>query len=155
MIILRVKGQLHQLDIDPETPLLWVLNEHLGLTGAKYSCGIESCGACTVMIDGQAALSCCTPAAAVQDREIVTIEGLHGPAADALRSAWIAEEVVQCGYCQPAQIISAASLLSRNPDPDDDAIDAAMSGVLCRCGTYQGIRSAIHLAAKGFRNAQE
>jgi isoquinoline 1-oxidoreductase subunit alpha len=137
MITLRVNGQLHHLDIDPETPLLWVLNEHLGLTGAKYSCGIEACGAYTVMIDGQAVLSCCTPAA------------------DTLRSAWIAEEVVQCGYCQPAQITIASALLNRNPDPDEDAIDAAMSGVLCRCGTYQGVRSAIHLAAKEFRNAQE
>jgi isoquinoline 1-oxidoreductase alpha subunit len=153
-ISLRVNGHQYQLDIDPETPLLWVLNEHLGLTGTKYSCGIEQCGACTVMIDGQAVLSCNTPAAAVQGREIVTVEGLQGPVAEVLQKAWLAEDVAQCGYCQPGQIMTAAALLSRNPDPDDETIDAAMSGVLCRCGTYQGIRKAIHRAAEEYRHAK-
>ena len=154
-ISLRINGRSYQLEIDPQTPLLWVLNEHLGLTGTKYSCGIEQCGACTVMIDGEAALSCNTPAAAVQGREIVTIEGLQGPVAEALQKAWLAEDVAQCGYCQPGQIMTAAALLNRNALPDDDAIDAAMSGVLCRCGTYQGIRKAIHRAAEAYRHAKE
>ena len=155
MISLRINGEQHQLHIDPQTPLLWVLNEHLGLTGTKYSCGIEECGACTVMIDGEAVLSCSMPVAAVQHREIITIEGLQGPVADALRKAWLAEDVVQCGYCQPGQIMTAAALLHRNPNPKDEAIDEAMSGVLCRCGTYQVIRKAIHRAAEAYRHAEE
>jgi aerobic-type carbon monoxide dehydrogenase small subunit (CoxS/CutS family) len=154
MISLRVNGKRHLLDVDPETPLLWVLTEHMGLTGTKFSCGIEECGACTVLIDDRAVLSCATPVAAVQGRKIVTIEGLQGPLAKALRKAWLEEDVAQCGYCQPGQIMTAAALLYRNPDPDNEAIDEAMSGVLCRCGTYQGIRKAIHLAAKEYRHAE-
>ncbi|MFC1868843.1 (2Fe-2S)-binding protein [Thermodesulfobacteriota bacterium] len=155
MISLRVNGIIHRLDVDPETPLLWVLNEQLELTGTKYSCGMEECGACTVIIDGEAVLSCATTVDEVQDLDIVTIEGLKGPVADALREAWIEEDVAQCGYCQPGQIMTAAALLNQNPDPDDNAIDAAMSGVLCRCGTYQGIRKAIHLAARKDRYAKD
>lgn len=154
MISLKVNGTIHNLNVDPETPLLWVLNEQLGLMGTKYSCGIGECGACTVFIDGEAELSCLVTAEDAQGLEIITIEGLKGPVADALRTAWLAEDVVQCGYCQPGQIMTAAALLNRNPDPDDDAIDAAMSGVLCRCGTYQSIRKAIHLAAREVRHAK-
>lgn len=153
MISLRVNGRDYHIDVDPETPLLWVLNEHLGLTGTKYSCGIEMCGACTVLVDGRAELSCATPVAAVEGKNIVTIEGLNGPVAEALRRAWVEEDVVQCGYCQSGQIMTAAVLLDRNSHPDDDAIDAAMSGVLCRCGTYQAIRRAIHRAAREYRHA--
>jgi isoquinoline 1-oxidoreductase subunit alpha len=153
-ISLRINGHPYQLDIDPQIPLLWVLNEHLGLTGTKYSCGIEQCGACTVLIDGEAVLSCNTPVATVQDKEIVTIEGLQGPVAEALQNAWLAEDAAQCGYCQPGQIMTAAALLNRDPAPDDDAIDAAMSGVLCRCGAYQGIRKAIQRAAEEYRHAK-
>jgi aerobic-type carbon monoxide dehydrogenase small subunit (CoxS/CutS family) len=153
MLSLHVNGRRHQLAVDPETPLLWVLNEHLGLTGTKYCCGIEACGACTVLIDDLAELSCAIPAQSVEGQKIITIEGLQGPLADALRRAWLAEDVAQCGYCQPGQLMTAAALLKRDPDPDDDAISAAMSGVLCRCGTYQAIRNAIRLAAKEYRHA--
>jgi isoquinoline 1-oxidoreductase alpha subunit len=151
MVSLKVNGILHRLNVDPETPLLWVLNEQLDLVGTKYSCGIGECGACTVIIDGEAELSCTVTVEDVQGLDIITIEGLKGPVADALHRAWLAEDVAQCGYCQPGQILTAAALLNRLPDPDDRAIDAAMSGVLCRCGTYQGIRKAIHLAAREVR----
>lgn len=154
MITLNVNGFLHNLDVDPETPLLWVLNEQLGLTGTKFSCGIAECGACAVLINGQAGLACSIPVEDVVGDEIVTIEGLRGPLADALRLAWIEHDVVQCGYCQPAQILTAAALLERHPDPSDDVIDNEMSGVLCRCGSYQAIRKAIHLAAKEYRHAK-
>jgi len=150
MVRLRVNGADHNIDVDPETPLLWVLNEHLGLTGTKYSCGIAECGACTVLISGEAVPSCSVAVEELEGDDIVTIEGLEGSLADALRKAWIEEDVVQCGYCQPAQIISAAALLQSNANPDDDAIDAVMSAVLCRCGTYQAIRNAIHLAAREY-----
>jgi aerobic-type carbon monoxide dehydrogenase small subunit (CoxS/CutS family) len=154
MITLHVNGRHHRLDVDPETPLLWVLNEQLGLTGTKYSCGIAECGACTVLVDGRAELSCSIPVGMVAGQEITTIEGLQGHLADALRRAWLSEDVVQCGYCQPGQLMTAAALLQRNPDPDDDIISETMSGVLCRCGTYQGIRKAIHLAAKELQHAK-
>lgn len=152
MISIQVNGIRHRLEIDPQTPLLWVLNEQLGLTGTKYSCGIGECGACTVIIDGQAELSCTITVEEVQDSDIITIEGLKGPVADALRRAWLKEDVAQCGYCQPGQIMTVAALLDHNPAPDDDAIDAAMSGVLCRCGTYQSLRKAIHLASREVRH---
>ena len=148
MISLTINGVLHTLDVDPETPLLWVLNEHLNLTGTKYGCGIGECGACTVIIDGNAELSCSITAEEAQHREITTIEGLKGETADALGRAWVEEDVSQCGYCQPGQIMTAAALLTHNPEPDDGTIDAEMSGVLCRCGTYQHIRKAIHLASR-------
>lgn len=153
MINLQVNGRFHQLDVDPETPLLWVLNERLGLTGTKYCCGIEACGACTVLIDDRAELSCAIPVQSVEGKKIITIEGLQGPLAEALRRAWLSEDVAQCGYCQPGQLMTAAALLMQDPDPNDDAISAAMSGVLCRCGTYQGIRNAIRLAAKEYGHA--
>jgi aerobic-type carbon monoxide dehydrogenase small subunit (CoxS/CutS family) len=155
MISLKVNGILHELNVDPQTPLLWILNEQLGLTGTKYSCGIGECGACTVIIDGEAELACTVTVEEVRNLDIVTIEGLKGPAADALRNAWIEEDVAQCGYCQPGQIMTATALLTNNPDPDDRDIDAAMSGVLCRCGTYQSLRKAIHLAAREVRNGQK
>lgn len=148
MLSLRVNGTIHKLEVDPSTPLLWVLREQLGLMGTKFSCGIGECGACTVHMDGKSILSCITPAGDVSGKEIITIEGLKGPLADALRHAWIEEDVPQCGYCQPGQIMSAVSLLASNPHPSDVDIDAAMSPVLCRCGTYQGIRRAIHQAAR-------
>jgi aerobic-type carbon monoxide dehydrogenase small subunit (CoxS/CutS family) len=150
MLNLRVNGTIHKLAVDPDTPLLWVLREQLGLTGTKYSCGIAECGACTVLINGEAVPSCSIAVEELEGDDIVTIEGLEGSLADALRKAWIEEDVVQCGYCQPAQILSAAALLKSNANPDDDVIDAAMSAVLCRCGTYQAIRKAIHLAAREY-----
>ena len=155
MISLKVNGINHRLNVEPETPLLWVLTEQLGLTGTKYSCGIGECGACTVIIDGEAELACTTTVGDVQHLDIVTIEGLKGPVADALRRAWMEEDVVQCGYCQSGQIMTAATLLTRNSQPDDHDIDAAMSDVLCRCGTYQSLRKAIHLAAREVHNGEE
>jgi len=155
MISLKVNGFLHKLNVDPETPLLWVLREQLNLMGTKYCCGIGECGACTVIIDGEAELSCTAMVAEVENFDIITIEGLRGPGAGALCKAWIEEDVAQCGYCQTGQIMTAAALLNHNPDPDDHAIDAAMSGVLCRCGTYQSIRKAIHLAAREVRYGKE
>ena len=148
MLSLKVNGTAYQLNIDPETPLLWVLREQLMLTGTKYSCGIAECGACAVYIDGEVVLSCALPVGEVEGSDITTIEGFKGKVADALRQAWIEEDVPQCGYCQPGQILTAAALLFEKPTPADADIDEAMSGVLCRCGTYQAIRRAIHRAAK-------
>ncbi len=153
MITLNVNGVRHDLKIDPEIPLLSVLNEHLGLTGAKFSCGIAECGACTVLINGQAHLACSIPVQDVAGDDIVTIEGLRGPLAKALQQAWIETDVVQCGYCQPAQILTAAALIESDPAPDDETIDREMSPVLCRCGTYQAIRTAIHKAAREYHHA--
>jgi len=144
---ITVNGVEHQLDIDPTTPLLWVLRDALGLTGTKYSCGIGQCGSCTVHIDGEAARSCATPVSAVEGKQVTTIEGLSPDGKHPLQQAWLSETVPQCGYCQPGQIMIAAALLARNPQPSDEDIDAAMSGALCRCGTYQRIRRAIHVAA--------
>ncbi|MCK5055417.1 MAG: (2Fe-2S)-binding protein [Candidatus Aminicenantes bacterium] len=155
MLTLRVNGKVHHVDVDPDTPLLWVLNEQLGLMGTKYSCGIGECGACTVYVDGENTLSCITPAGDVEGMEITTIEGLKGPVADAIRQAWIEEDVPQCGYCQPGQIMAAAALLNSNPNPNDDDIDAAMSDILCRCGTYQAIRRGIHCAAKRYNHEKK
>ena len=154
MIRLRVNGAVHNLDVDPDTPLLWVLNEQLGLTGTKYSCGIAECGACTVLINGEAVPSCSIAVEELDGDDIVTIEGLQGTLAEALHKAWIEEDVVQCGYCQPVQILSAAALLKSNSKPSDEAIDVAMSAVLCRCGTYQAIRKAIHLASREYRHGK-
>jgi len=148
MLTLRVNGTLHQLEVDPGTPLLWVLREQLGLPGSKFSCGIGECGACTVHVDGKPTLSCVTPVGDVSGKDVTTIEGLKGPLADALRHAWIEEDVPQCGYCQPGQIMSAAALLASKPRPSDADIDAALSGVLCRCGTYPAIRRAIHRVSR-------
>ena len=139
-----VNGEEHTVDIDPDTPLLWVLRDTLGLTGTKYSCGIGMCGACTVHLDGEATRSCTMPVSEVAGRNVTTIEGLSPDGSHPLQHAWIAEGVSQCGYCQPGQIMTAAALLAKNPNPSDNDIDAAMSGNLCRCGTYQRIRRAIH-----------
>ena len=152
MVTLRVNGKIHKVDVDPETPLLWVLRDNLGLMGTKYSCGIGECGSCTVHLDGEPILSCSTAVNDVSDKEVTTIEGLKGPVAEALHLAWTEDDVPQCGYCQPGQIMTAAGLLAGKPNPTDEEIDEAMSGVLCRCGTYQRIRAAIHRAAKGGRS---
>jgi aerobic-type carbon monoxide dehydrogenase small subunit (CoxS/CutS family) len=146
---LTVNGRSHALDVDPEMPLLWALREELGLTGTKYGCGIAQCGACTVVVDGQALRSCVTPVSAVEGRKVTTIEGLHPEHMHPLQQAWISEQVPQCGYCQSGQIMQAAALLQENPTPSDADIDAAMEGNLCRCGTYPRIRAAIRRAATG------
>lgn len=147
MIEFTLNGSPRQLDVDPDMPLLWALRDILGLTGTKYSCGIAQCGACMVHLDGEAVPSCVTPVSAVQGREVITIEGLDSPEADAVRTAWKELEVVQCGYCQPGQIMAATGLLRGNPDPTDADIDAVMATNLCRCSTYARIRAAIHQAA--------
>jgi isoquinoline 1-oxidoreductase alpha subunit len=145
MPTLNVNGRSHDVDADPGMPLLWVLRDLLELTGTKYGCGIAVCGACTVHLNGQPVRSCVTPVSAAAGGEITTVEGLDR--GGALEEAWVAEQVPQCGFCQTGQIMSAAALLDRNPDPSDSDIDAAMGGNLCRCGTYQRIRAAIHRAA--------
>lgn len=147
-LTLTVNGESHEVDVEPGMPLLWVLRENLGLTGTKYGCGIAQCGACTVHVDGQPVRSCSTPAASVAGREITTIEGLSADGSHPVQKAWVEHTVPQCGYCQSGQIMAAAALLARTPDPGDREIDAAMAGHLCRCGTYLRIRKAIHHAAK-------
>jgi aerobic-type carbon monoxide dehydrogenase small subunit (CoxS/CutS family) len=147
MISLNVNGKKYETEAAPETPLLWVIRENLGLTGTKYGCGMAQCGACTVHVNGQAVRSCVTPVSAVVGKEIVTIEGLSRGGGHPVQRAWIAEDVPQCGYCQSGQIMRAAALLAENPKPTDADIDEAMAEVLCRCGTYQRIRRAIHRAA--------
>ena len=148
MIALNVNGQPKQVDVEPDTPLLWVLRDSLELTGTKYGCGVAQCGACTVHLDGQPIRSCVTPVASATGRKIVTIEGLHPKAEHALQKAWVEEQAPQCGYCQSGQIMSAAALLAQTPKPTDADIDSAMAGNICRCGTYQRIRAAVHDAAK-------
>ena len=147
-VTLNVNGQSREVDVDNEVPLLWVLREDLGLTGTKFGCGIAQCGACTVHVDGQTLRSCSAPAAAMAGRKITTIEGLSSPAAKAVQKAWIDLDVVQCGYCQSGQIMSATALLEQLPRPSDADIDHAMAGNICRCGTYQRIRAAIHQASR-------
>ena len=147
-IRLIVNGRTHALDADPGTPLLWVLRETLGLTGTKFGCGAGLCGACTVLIDGEPTRSCQVPALQVEGRNITTIEGLSPDRTHPLQTAWLAEQVPQCGYCQSGQIMTAAALLAKNPDPTDADIDRALSASLCRCGTYPRIRRAIHRAAQ-------
>jgi aerobic-type carbon monoxide dehydrogenase small subunit (CoxS/CutS family) len=142
-----VNGQTRTFEAEADKPLLWVLREDLGLTGTKFGCGMAQCGACTVHLDGVATRSCITPVGTVQGRRIRTIEGLSPEGLHRVQQAWIAENVPQCGYCQSGQIMSAAALLETVPSPDDGQIDAAMSGNICRCGTYQRIRRAIHRAA--------
>lgn len=149
MIRLNVNGRVLQADVEPDTPLLWALRDGLGLTGTKFGCGMAQCGACTVHLDGEAIRSCVTPVSAVGDRKVTTIEGLSPDGTHPLQQAWVAEQVPQCGYCQSGQLMAAAALLARSPTPSDEEIDKAMAGNICRCGTYQRIRQAIHSAAKG------
>jgi len=145
---LKVNGTDHSVDVDENTPLLWVLRNNLGLTGTKFGCGLSQCGACTVHVDGEAIRSCVTPVNQAADQEITTIEGLAGEGErHPLQDAWIEAQAPQCGYCQSGQIMSAAALLQANPDPSDDDITEAMQGNLCRCGTYNRIRQAIKIAA--------
>ncbi len=144
---LQVNDKTVSVLAEPDTPLLWVLRGELLMTGTKYGCGMALCGACTVQIDGQAVRSCVTPLSAVGSRTVTTIEGLQGAEISALRAAWTEIDVVQCGYCQSGQLVSAAALLKTTPQPTDAQIDAAMDGNLCRCGTYPRIRAAIHHAA--------
>ena len=146
MISLEVNGKKYEVEASPDVPLLWVIREHLGLTGTKYGCGKSLCGACTVHIDGRAERSCQIPVKDAQGKRIITIEGI--PEDHPIKKAWNAVDVPQCGYCQPGQIMDAVALLDKNPNPTDADIDGAMSGNLCRCGTYQRIRQAIHLAAE-------
>jgi isoquinoline 1-oxidoreductase alpha subunit len=148
MATIRINGAERAVDIDDDIPLLWVLRDELRLTGTKYGCGIAQCGACTVHIDGRATRSCVTPAAALQGREVVTIEGVSGDIARAVQDVWRRLDVAQCGYCQSGQIMSAVALLSEIRRPSDADIDAAMSGNVCRCATYVRIRAAIHEASK-------
>ena len=148
MLKMKVNRKDCEVDVSPDTPLLWVLRETLGLTGTKFGCGMALCGACTVHLDGEAVRSCVTPVSRAAGKEVATIEGLSPDLSHPLQRAWIAEDVPQCGYCQSGQIMSAAVLLRENPRPSDDDIDDAMTGNLCRCGTYQRIRRAIHLAAQ-------
>ena len=147
-ITIKVNGYDKTADVDPDTPLLWVLRDVLGMTGTKFGCGIAQCGACTVHVDGNAVRSCLLPIGAIGSRAVTTIEGIGATAAGAkVQKAWLALEVIQCGYCQSGQIMSAAALLASTPKPDDSDIDAAMSGNICRCGTYVRIREAIKQAA--------
>jgi len=144
---ITVNGREHRLDAPPDMPLLWALRDTLGLTGTKYGCGMELCGACTVHIDGEPVLSCRKAISAVGSSQVITIEGLAAEGTHPVLEAWIAEDVPQCGYCQVGQVMTAAALLDGNPRPSDDDIDAAMVGVVCRCGTYDRVRKAIHRAA--------
>jgi isoquinoline 1-oxidoreductase alpha subunit len=148
-ISFTLNSEKQTLDLDPDTPLLWVIRDRLGLTGTKYSCGMGLCGACTVLIDGQAVRSCITPISSVEGKKVVTIEGLSKNGDHPLQRAWLEVQVSQCGYCQPGQIMTAAALLQKNKKPTDDEIKAAMSGNLCRCGTYQRILQAIHQVVEG------
>lgn len=148
MLNLTVNGVRHAIDADPEMPLLWALRDHLDKTGTKYGCGIAQCGACTVHLDGQPVRSCQTRVGDVGEAKITTIEGISGRVAEAVQGAWRKLDVVQCGYCQSGQIMSAIGLLTDNPKPSEADIDGAMDGNVCRCGTYQRIRAAIHEAAK-------
>jgi isoquinoline 1-oxidoreductase subunit alpha len=145
---LSINGQDHEIDLDPDTPLLWAIRDAVGLTGTKYGCGVAQCGACTVHVNGQPVRSCSLPVSAVGRSAVTTIEGLNGKEGAALQKAWVALDVPQCGYCQSGQIMSAAALLGFKPRPTDRDIDLAMNGNICRCATYVRIRAAIHGAAK-------
>ena len=145
---LNINRQSYEIEAAQDTPLLWVLRDNLGLTGTKFSCGIGQCGACTVLMDGEPVRSCITPVPQAVGKSILTIEGLAAEGGHPVQQAWLAEHVTQCGYCQPGQILNAVALLEKTPNPSDDEIDVAMQNVLCRCGTYQRIRKAIHTAAE-------
>lgn len=146
---LNINGKKQEVDVDPTTPMLWVLRDHLDLVGTKFGCGIAQCGACTVHLKGTAVRSCQLPVSAVGENEITTIEGLSENGDHPLQKAWLEHDVPQCGYCQAGQIMNAASLLKSKPNPTDEDIDAAMNGNICRCGTYTRIKAAIKTAAKG------
>src|SRR4051794_1717653 len=152
-----LNGRATQVDVDPSTPLLWVLRDHLGLTGTKFGCGMAQCGACTVHLDGEPTRSCVTPASSIEGRRVVTIEGVdktsQAPVARAVQAAWVDKDVVQCGYCQSGQVMSAIALIRKKPAPTDADIDTAMSGNICRCGTYQRVREAIKSAAANVKKA--
>ena len=147
-IQIKVNGTAHTVDVEGDTPLLWVLRDTLGLTGTKYGCGMALCGACTVHLDGNAVRSCRLPVSQVRDREVTTIEGVSATGLTTVQRAWIEEDVVQCGYCQSGQIMAATALLAEHPSPSDADIDQAMRRNICRCGVYQRIRKAIHRAAE-------
>jgi isoquinoline 1-oxidoreductase subunit alpha len=147
MISLTINGQSQSVDVAPETPLLWVLRDNISLTGTKFGCGAGLCGACTVHLNGDPVRSCQLPVSAAQGKKITTIEGLSTDGSHKVQRAWISEQVPQCGYCQSGQIMAAAALLAKKPKPTDEDIDNAMAGNICRCGTYQRIRRAIHVAA--------
>jgi len=148
-LTLVVNGRSQAVDVAPDTPLLWVLRDTLGYTGTKYGCGMSQCGACTVHVEGVAARSCVTPVGSVAGKKITTIEGLSADRSHPLQQAWIAEQVPQCGYCQSGMLMTASALLARKPKPTDADIDDALGGHICRCGTYQRIRRAVHRAAEG------
>lgn len=148
MLNLKVNGQVHEVDVDPEAPLLWVLRDTLGLTGTKFGCGAALCGACTVHVDGMPTRSCITPVAMVGESEVTTIEAVGGDEAKAVQAAWESLQVPQCGYCQSGQVMTTVALLVENPKPTDADIDAALAGNLCRCATYHRIRAAVHEAAR-------
>ena len=156
MIKLSINGESRDLDVDPSTPLLWVIRDYAGLTGTKFACGIAQCGACTVHVDGRPVRSCVMPAAAAVGRQVTTIEGINGgrDGLHPVQQAWIDEQVPQCGYCQSGQIMAAAALLERTPAPTDADINAAMAGIVCRCGTYPRIRKGIRRAAAAMANAR-
>jgi isoquinoline 1-oxidoreductase subunit alpha len=148
MTTLRINGTDHELDVDDEMPLLWAVREIIGLTGTKFGCGQALCGACTVHVDGQPVRSCVTPVEAVANAQVTTIEGLSDKVAQAVQTAWQTLDVVQCGYCQSGQIMTAVALLAENEKPTDDDIDGALAGNICRCATYHRIRAAVHEAAR-------
>lgn len=145
---LNINGKKHQVDVAPETPMLWVLRDHANLLGTKYGCGIGQCGACTIHLDGVAVRSCSLPISGVADKKITTIEGLSADGGHPVQEAWIEHDVPQCGYCQAGQIMNAASLLKSNPNPSDEEIESAMNGNICRCGTYIRIKAAVKTAAE-------
>ena len=147
-ISLKINGKKHSVDTEPDTPLLWAIRDHVGMTGTKFGCGIASCGACTVHLNGQPVRSCVMPIGSIGDQEITTIEGLDSMEGKAIQAAWDELAVVQCGYCQSGQIMSATALLKTNPTPNDDDIDAALSGNICRCATYARIRNAVKHASR-------
>jgi isoquinoline 1-oxidoreductase alpha subunit len=144
---LKVNKKTYQVDVDPDTPMLWVLRDHLQLTGTKFGCGVAQCGACTIHLNGEAVRSCITFISEVGDKEIITIEGLSENGDHPVQKAWLEQDVAQCGYCQPGQIMTATALLNKNPHPSDQEIEEAMTGNICRCGTYTRIKKAIKTAA--------
>lgn len=149
---LNINGQSRTVEVEPDTPLLWVLRDSLDLIGTKFGCGIAQCGACTVHLDGNPVRSCTLPVSAVKGKKVITIEGLSEKGDHPVQKAWVEEDVAQCGYCQAGQVMAAAALLSKNPQPTDAQIDTAFTGHICRCGTYTRIRKAVHRAAKSGRS---